>query len=1381
MKLLEVGAGKTYSTIQDAINAIPAILDDWYKILIYDGTYSGFIINGKTTAYLTKYILVTKNVGSVVIINDDIYIQSKYVYVEKLELDNSIVHFGLDSDYSIIRNCEFYNNTDFAVIFDNDSANAELKSCLLYDGFYGIKNLGGSGNHIRNNVIRGLSGTAIHNETINQAFIINNTIDNNNVGIMFLGNQDIRIRNNNVTNNVIGIMKGDELVDTSIKSNNNVWNNGTNYIDTSVGENGFSFDPKYTNYIGNDFTLQSNSQCIDNGTYINAPDTDYNGISRPRLNGFDIGAFEYRMANVAPVITIISNDQRNDGSGKIDIIYNGIDENYDICSLNIYEYSLTGSFSGEEEAMTPALLDALHDRTDNLSFTFTGSEFDFVWDAYEDLEDGFEGNVFIRIRANDGLSNSNIASGTVYVDLKKAIINTFQIDSNTEEEDNVSINGLVDINIEITSTDLVSMKFSNNGISWSAYEPYATTKSWNLISGFGGQPFQGLKKVFIKVKDSYGNETDGTLYDSTWYKSTDASVENLTTHTMTHSISKAILDATEGDSIEVQTDETFFESFEIDKNNIKLIVADGFTPTIDMTDRTAIILDTVNDIEIEGFIFIEANDRIIEVNDCNNITFRLNVFDHEHCIRIIDSSDTWIDRNIFRDGEKGVELNGCSGTIFYNNQFIRLNSVAIELENSQSTIINNHFIDNYNCIENLSPNDDSSIVRNNIFYGNTGICISANPIWIIDHNNFWNNIKEYFGLVERWEEYQNFKADPKFVNYNEDNFYLMSDSQCINVGSFKDAPSWDFNNNYRKQDTNYDIGAFEYYPIPEYVFNIQNILESNNVKNVFIYDTTKDNVSNSWRTAIGFPEVAYLIVTEEGLYIADSSDNSLYMKFESGTDNVIDNDTALKGLFALNGIIYVSNGSNGGLISIDFINNNVLKMKINGRYQYNSTIEDRNNGSGYDYFDDQYIIYDNIGGNDVRDIDGAYINGNTYIAIATENSISIVKNLSDIINYGDSNYINKIILTNNGRLYYIDLCFEDYYISYNNLCVFYDINEDTTDKIIPNYIYNTLNEYGPKLYSLVVNDISVVEGDSKVKRNIIQYINSDHDYPYNIESNTIYVATDNGINVLYTYEDTKAYTRNEESEKWGFSKQYLLKEDYDPADSIILPNLVESNNGNYSFEDGGTQPNNWSSTGFPIYSKSGNDSFSGLCAVRVCAENSYSSDIMIPIEGNTDYLFGAAMKADQFDSKAVIRIEWYNSASEFISASLLDIGTDIYYRKYYGSIKSPILGSEYEPTNGYAKITLNGDGLDDNKKFWFDEIEFYETRVNTNINNYVLEGSIKNIDHIHAFDDLLLFVAKETNNDQLYLYDRNNFNLKMNRTTSLPARNISSLYFNKII
>ncbi|MCX6035203.1 MAG: C39 family peptidase [Chloroflexi bacterium] len=73
------------------------------------------------------------------------------------------------------------------------------------------------------------------------------------------------------------------------------------------------------------------------------------------------------------------------------------------------------------------------------------------------------------------------------------------------------------VNLTLSATDAISgvaqMSFSNNGSSWSAWESYATNKSWTLSSG------DGSKTVYAQYKDNAGNisstpATDTITFDT---------------------------------------------------------------------------------------------------------------------------------------------------------------------------------------------------------------------------------------------------------------------------------------------------------------------------------------------------------------------------------------------------------------------------------------------------------------------------------------------------------------------------------------------------------------------------------------------------------------------------------------------------------------------------------------------------------------------------------------------------------------------------------------------------------------------------------------------------------------------------------------------------
>ncbi len=64
---------------------------------------------------------------------------------------------------------------------------------------------------------------------------------------------------------------------------------------------------------------------------------------------------------------------------------------------------------------------------------------------------------------------------------------------------------------------LGSMRFSNNGSTWSSWEAYGASKSWNLVTGAGGAATQGSRTVYAQVRDLAGNistsASDAITYD----------------------------------------------------------------------------------------------------------------------------------------------------------------------------------------------------------------------------------------------------------------------------------------------------------------------------------------------------------------------------------------------------------------------------------------------------------------------------------------------------------------------------------------------------------------------------------------------------------------------------------------------------------------------------------------------------------------------------------------------------------------------------------------------------------------------------------------------------------------------------------------------------
>ncbi|WP_270090706.1 autotransporter-associated beta strand repeat-containing protein [Sphingobacterium sp. SYP-B4668] len=68
-------------------------------------------------------------------------------------------------------------------------------------------------------------------------------------------------------------------------------------------------------------------------------------------------------------------------------------------------------------------------------------------------------------------------------------------------------NAQVNLNLQIDDTDLSTMKFSNDNVSWSAEESFFNTKLWDLTPG------DATKTIYVSVKDLRGNitETSGSI------------------------------------------------------------------------------------------------------------------------------------------------------------------------------------------------------------------------------------------------------------------------------------------------------------------------------------------------------------------------------------------------------------------------------------------------------------------------------------------------------------------------------------------------------------------------------------------------------------------------------------------------------------------------------------------------------------------------------------------------------------------------------------------------------------------------------------------------------------------------------------------------------
>ncbi len=191
-------------------------------------------------------------------------------------------------DRNLIEDNISYDNghSDYGAGWPGFPAEGVLYGCGIVCGSGGIDNI------IQNNIIYGNLEDGIQiTWGMDDTIVVNNTIYNNaRRGIhMFAGAVN--------------------TVDGTIVRNNISYNNGITdyyegaYVENTIQTNNlFGTDPSFVDAGSGNFHLQSGSGAIDTGISTNAPLVDFDGISRPQGDDFDIGAYEYVFGSIPQII-----------------------------------------------------------------------------------------------------------------------------------------------------------------------------------------------------------------------------------------------------------------------------------------------------------------------------------------------------------------------------------------------------------------------------------------------------------------------------------------------------------------------------------------------------------------------------------------------------------------------------------------------------------------------------------------------------------------------------------------------------------------------------------------------------------------------------------------------------------------------------------------------------------------------------------------------------------------------------------------------------------------------------------------------------------------------------------------------------------------------
>lgn len=130
-------------------------------------------------------------------------------------------------------------------------------------------------------------------------------------------------------------------------------------------------------------------------------------------------------------------------------------------------------------------------------------------------------SIYVVLRDSTKVSAySSILDNSIIYDSEAPSVGTWKINSDAV----YATSPTVTLAPTIAPSDLTSgvsrMQFSNNGSNWSSWEPYVSTKTWNITdAAYGGNAISGTKTAHIRVMDKAGkistSSTDSIVYDST--------------------------------------------------------------------------------------------------------------------------------------------------------------------------------------------------------------------------------------------------------------------------------------------------------------------------------------------------------------------------------------------------------------------------------------------------------------------------------------------------------------------------------------------------------------------------------------------------------------------------------------------------------------------------------------------------------------------------------------------------------------------------------------------------------------------------------------------------------------------------------------------------
>ena len=111
------------------------------------------------------------------------------------------------------------------------------------------------------------------------------------------------------------------------------------------------------------------------------------------------------------------------------------------------------------------------------------------------------------VRITDSVGNQRIVTGSIALaeDMLPPSV-TLRINNGVDSTTSANVTLTLAATDNASITSQMQMRFSNNGVLWSSWDPFAQTKAWNLTdASFGGNTSAEIKKVYVQIVDAAQN------------------------------------------------------------------------------------------------------------------------------------------------------------------------------------------------------------------------------------------------------------------------------------------------------------------------------------------------------------------------------------------------------------------------------------------------------------------------------------------------------------------------------------------------------------------------------------------------------------------------------------------------------------------------------------------------------------------------------------------------------------------------------------------------------------------------------------------------------------------------------------------------------------